>query len=71
MLFLDKYKIGEDGAVALVNALLVNGSLLELDFECKNIGEFGAGALAGALRVNRSLVELKKIYNWLRSTWIE
>ena len=57
-LSLGNTKIGDDGAIALANALPVLLNLKELDLRNNKIGDDGAIALANALPVLRNLKEL-------------
>jgi Ran GTPase-activating protein (RanGAP) involved in mRNA processing and transport len=58
VLNLGRNSIGDDGAVAMGEALKVDMLLTKLDLNGNRIGNFGAVALGEALTVNSSLTEL-------------
>jgi hypothetical protein len=57
-LYLSGNNIGDEGAIAIAEALKVNAVLTELNLQLNSIGHDGAKAIAEALKVNTVLNEL-------------
>ena len=51
-------QIGDKGAIAIAEALKVNGALTELSLGSNRLGDQGATAIADALKVNGALTSL-------------
>ncbi|KAF9956198.1 hypothetical protein BGZ72_002950, partial [Mortierella alpina] len=60
---LSKFRIGDDGALALSKTLTTNTTLTTLDLRGNNIGNDGALALSEALKTNSTLSSLNLQYN--------
>jgi hypothetical protein len=56
-------EIGDEGALALADALKVNKSLTSIDLCYNKIGDEGASALADALKVNTSVTNIDLAYD--------
>ncbi|KAL0238378.1 hypothetical protein GEMRC1_012851 [Eukaryota sp. GEM-RC1] len=59
--------IGNDGAIALADALKVNSTVTKINLECNSIGTEGAIALADALKVNSTVTKISLSSNSIDS----